>query len=45
MIKQEGIFQLTSETYVRHVDLLLANTQGAIFRLSVGVFVESLIKE
>jgi hypothetical protein len=36
MIKQEGNFELTSRTFVGHVNLSLANSQATIFRVSVG---------
>jgi len=39
MIKQEGNFELTSLTFVGHVNLSLANSQATIFWISVGDFV------
>jgi hypothetical protein len=35
-IKQEGNFELTSQTMVGLVNLLLDYSQGTIFRMSVG---------
>jgi hypothetical protein len=36
MITQEGNFELTSRTFVGHVNLSLATGHGTIFRTSVG---------
>jgi hypothetical protein len=35
-IKQEGNFELTSRTFVGHVNLSLANSQATIIQISVG---------
>jgi len=39
-IKQEGNFELTSCTYVGHVNLSFANGQATILRITVGVTVQ-----
>jgi len=40
-IKQEGIFELTSGTFVGHGNLSIANSQGTIVRMSVGDCVQN----
>jgi len=35
-IKQQGNFELTSQTFVGHVNLTVANSQATVFRTSVG---------
>jgi hypothetical protein len=35
-IKPEGDFELTSQTFVGHVNLILGNLQATMFRISVG---------
>jgi hypothetical protein len=35
-IKQEGNYKLTSQTFMGHVDLCMANSQATIFWISVG---------
>jgi len=41
-IELEGNIELTSQTFVGHVNLSLANSQATIFRISVGDFVRTL---
>jgi len=41
-IKQEGNFELTSRTFVGHVNLSLATSLATIVRISVGDCVRNL---
>jgi len=41
MIKQEGCFELTSQSFVGHVNLSFANSQATSFRIFVGDFVRN----
>jgi len=36
MIEQEGNFELTSRTFVGHVNLFLANSRATILQIPVG---------
>jgi hypothetical protein len=41
-ISQGGNFDLTSQTFVGHINLSLANSQATIFQISVGSSVQNL---
>jgi len=40
-IKQEGNFELSSRTFVVHVNLSSANCQATIIQITVGSFVQN----